>query len=114
MSWIASEDLIGVIHHLIHGEEISGPVNAVSPRPVTNRAFTKTLARVLGRPALLPLPAVAVRALFGEMGQALLLEGAKVLPAKLEASRFPFLYPDLESALRLETGRWPEKGPPAV
>jgi uncharacterized protein (TIGR01777 family) len=114
MSWIALEDLIGIIGCLIHKDDISGPVNAVSPNPATNREFTKTLSRILGRPAVIPLPGFAVRLLFGEMGETLLLEGAKVLPARLEASGYLFSYPDLPSALRLELGRWPVKGPPAV
>lgn len=105
MSWISMEDLLGVYHYLIHTEGLSGPVNATAPNPVTNRTFTKILGKTLGRPTLFPLPGFMVKALFGEMGQALLLEGQKVQPAKLAASRFSFLYPDLESALRWELGR---------
>jgi hypothetical protein len=105
MSWISLEDLIGVFHYLIHNAGISGPVNATAPNPVSNKEFTKVLGKVLGRPTLIHLPASAVNALFGEMGEALLLEGQKVSPAKLSASGFSFLYPDLESALRWELGR---------
>ncbi len=105
MSWISMEDLIGVYHYLIHAETLSGPVNAVAPRPVTNRDFVRALGRALKRPTLIPLPGSMVKALFGEMGQALLLEGQKVLPAKLESAGFSFLYPDLESALRWELGK---------
>jgi len=110
MSWIALDDLVGALHHLIFTDSISGPVNAVAPGPVTNREFTKTLSRVLRRPTLVPLPAPMVRLLFGEMGQALLLDGARVLPARLQASGFRFLYPDLESALRSELGDARGKG----
>ena len=83
-------------------DALSGPVNAVAPHPVTNREFTATLGRVLGRPTVLPLPAAMVGLLFGEMGQALLLEGARVRPTRLEASGFRFRYPRLEEALRAE------------
>jgi uncharacterized protein len=104
MSWIALDDLVGVLQHLAVTDELSGPVNAVAPHPVTNREFTATLGRVLGRPTLVPLPAFMVRLLFGEMGQALLLDGARVLPTRLEASGFRFRYPRLEEALRAEVG----------
>lgn len=105
MSWIALGDLIGAILHLLGAGDVAGPVNAVAPGPVTNREFTRTLGRVLGRPTLAPLPAPLVRLLFGEMGQTLLLDGARVLPARLLASGFRFLAPDLETALRRELGR---------
>jgi uncharacterized protein (TIGR01777 family) len=105
MSWIALEDLVGLVHHLVRDESLSGPVNAVSPEPVTNREFTRVLGKVLRRPVLFPLPALAVQAVFGEMGKALLLEGQRVLPRKLEASGFKFLHAGLESALRWELGR---------
>lgn len=104
MSWIALDDLVGVLEHLAGTDELSGPVNAAAPHPVTNREFTATLGRVLGRPTLLPLPGFMVRLLFGEMGQALLLDGARVLPTRLEASGFRFRYPRLEEALRAELG----------
>ncbi len=105
MSWIAMEDLMGIFYHLIFSEKISGPVNVTSPWPVTNRAFTKTLGGVLGRPTPFPLPVFGVRLLFGEMGETLLLEGQKVKPQKLMDAGFPFLYPELESALRWELGK---------
>lgn len=103
MSWISMEDLVGLFHHLIHSD-LSGPVNASAPWPVTNAAFTKILGKVLRRPTIFPLPAFVVRALFGEMGEALLLEGQRVKPAKLEAAGFRFLHPDLGSALKWELG----------
>lgn len=105
MSWISLEDLAGLFHFLLHARELSGPVNATAPHPVTNAGFTEILAKVLSRPAFFPLPAFAVKALLGEMGEALLLEGQKVLPAKLTQAGFEFLHPDLESALRWELGR---------
>ena len=105
MSWISLEDLVGIYHYLIHTETLSGAVNAVAPNPVTNREFTKTLGKVLKRSTIFPLPGFIVKALFGEMGQALLLEGQKVQPAKLISSGFSFLYPGLDSAFRWELGR---------
>ncbi len=69
MSWIALDDVIGAIHHVLTTDSLNGPVNAVAPQPVTNREFTRTLGRVLRRPTLFPLPASAVHLAFGEMGK---------------------------------------------
>jgi NAD dependent epimerase/dehydratase family enzyme len=80
-------------------------VNAVTPRPVTNREFAKTLGRVLGRPAIALLPAFAARLLFGEMADELLLASARVEPAKLLASGYRFRFPELEGALRCLLGK---------
>ncbi len=102
LSWIALEDALRVIAHLIDSPDVEGPLNVVAPGPVTNREFTRILARVLRRPAILPLPALLCRALFGELGQALLLEGARVSCARLERSGFRFGHRELESALRAE------------
>lgn len=104
MSWVALDDVIGALYHALFTESLEGPVNVTSPDPVTNAEFTRVLGKVLRRPTLFPLPAPAIRLLFGEMGQALLLEGARVLPTKLEASGFRFQHPRLEDALRLELG----------
>ena len=109
MSWIALDDAIAAIHHCLCEESVRGPVNVAAPGPVTNADFTRTLARVLRRPAVIPLPAFAARLLFGEMADALLLAGARVIPARLQSSRYRFRYPDLESALRHLLGRQ-EKG----
>ena len=102
LSWIALEDVLRVVEHLIASSEVAGPLNAVAPAPVTNREFTRILARVLHRPAILPVPAFLCRAVFGELGQTLLLEGARVCCARLEGSGFRFRYRELESALRAE------------
>ncbi|MCH9045002.1 MAG: TIGR01777 family protein [SAR324 cluster bacterium] len=104
MSWIALEDLIGVIQQGIFDETLRGPVNAVAPEAVTNRDFGRMLGRVLRRPAAAPLPAGVVRLVFGEMGQALLLEGQRVLPKRLQAAGFEYVFPGLEGALRSELG----------
>jgi uncharacterized protein (TIGR01777 family) len=99
-SWITLVDLVRVIEHVLARDDLAGPVNAVAPGAVTGREFTRVLGRVLGRPTLLPLPAVAVRILLGEMGQALLLASARVVPRRLEEAGFRFRHPDLEGALR--------------
>lgn len=104
MSWVALDDVVGLIHHLL-SSQIDGPVNATAPEPVSNADFTRTLARVLRRPALFPVPAAAVRLALGDMGQALLLEGARVVPRRVLADGFTFAHPSLESALRFELGR---------
>jgi uncharacterized protein (TIGR01777 family) len=105
LSWIALDDLIGAIYHLIFAADVHGPVNAVAPEPVSNREFTKALGRVLRRPTLFPVPALVVHAVFGELGQALLLEGARVSSSCLEQSGLEFLFRDVESALRAELGQ---------
>jgi uncharacterized protein (TIGR01777 family) len=100
MSWITLDDLVAAIHHLITAEDISGPVNAVAPEPVTNAEFTAALGRALHRPTLLAMPAFAVRLAFGEMGDELLLRGARAKPTRLQVSGFEFRDPQLEPALR--------------
>jgi hypothetical protein len=107
LSWIALDDAIGALHHLVWTDGASGPVNLTAPEPVTNAELARVLARVLRRPALLPVPAALVRAALGEMGQALLLDGARVLPRALQASGFRFRVPTLEAALCEELGRPP-------
>lgn len=105
MSWIAIDDLVGVIHHALTTDSLQGPVNTVAPQAVTNLEFTKTLGRVLGRPTLFPLPAFAARWAFGQMADELLLASARVEPARLKASGYVFRTPDLEGALRHLLGK---------
>jgi uncharacterized protein (TIGR01777 family) len=100
MSWIDLEDEVRVIFHCMENESLQGPVNSTGPFPVTNAAFTKTLGRALSRPALLPLPAVAARIMFGEMADALLLSSQRVEPTKLLASGYTFRHTNLEETLR--------------
>lgn len=100
MSWITLDDAVGVIGRALTDESLRGPVNAVAPQPVTNREFTKTLGRVLHRPAIVPLPAFAARLALGEMADALLLSSQRVEPAKLVACGYRFLFPELNGALR--------------
>lgn len=103
-SWLGLDDLMGVFLLALRQPALSGPVNATSPNPVTNREFTKTLGRVLRRPTILRVPAPVVRVLFGQMGETTLLRGTPVLPAKLLNRGFEFQEPDLEGALRWELG----------
>ena len=105
LSWIAIDDVVGVISHAIRSDVLHGPVNAVAPRPVTNQEFTKTLGRVLSRPTIFPLPVFAARLVMGEIADNLLLASARVAPARLLASGFEFRFPELNGALRHVLGR---------
>ncbi len=98
MPWIALVDVVGAILWML-SHDLSGPVNLVSPNPVTNAEFAKTLASVLSRPAIFPVPAFAVRLAFGDMGKELLLASQRVEPTKLVASGYVFQQPDLRRAL---------------
>ena len=100
MSWIALDDVVGAFLFALANETLRGPVNAVAPQPVRNREFVRALGKILHRPAVFPLPAFVVRAVFGEMGEALLLGSALVRPAKLEAAGYAFRHPELDEALR--------------
>jgi len=104
-SWIDLDDLVGVYLHVLYDESMSGPVNATAPNPVTNATFTSALGRVLGRPTLIPLPGLAVKAAFGQLGEEALLWGQRVAPAKLERAGFRFLYEGVEDSLRHQLGR---------
>lgn len=99
MSWIALDDVVGGIQFALANDSIRGPVNFVAPVPVTNAEFTKTLGKVLSRPTIFPIPAFAIKLLFGEMGEALLLGGQRVAPERLIAEGYEFSYPQLEQAL---------------
>jgi len=99
VSWVALHDLIQSIHHILTHSSIEGSVNVVSPNPVRQAEFSHLLAQLLHRPHFLSIPAWALRLRFGLMADELLLSSAKAEPAKLVASKFRFLYPDLRSAL---------------
>ncbi|MEM7201374.1 MAG: TIGR01777 family oxidoreductase [Planctomycetota bacterium] len=99
MSWISIDDLVAVLRHCLTDDGLVGPCNAVAPQPVTNAEFTAALGHALRRPTLLPMPALAARALFGEMGDALLLSSTRVAPQALEQRGFRFRHPDVTSAL---------------
>ena len=98
MSWIDVQDMVGAINHIMNSD-LRGPVNMVAPKPVKNVEFTKTLARVLSRPAIFPMPAFAVKLAFGEMGETVLLGSQRVEPSQLVMSGYPFRFTDLRASL---------------
>jgi len=104
-SWVALDDVIGALEHIMKTTSLEGPVNVVSPNPVTNREFTKSLASVLSRPAVFPMPAFAARMALGQMADELLLASQRVEPAKLRTSGYRFRHPDLPTALVSILGR---------
>lgn len=100
MSWISLDDVVAGILHLLSSEGIQGPVNLVSPQPVTNRDFARTLGRVLRRPAWFAVPRVALRLALGEMADELLLASTRVVPRVLLQASYCFVHTELETALR--------------
>lgn len=106
-SWIALDDALGLIHEAIMNDDMRGVYNATTPHNVTNREYTKTLGHVLGRPTLLPVPAFALRLLFGELANELLLASLRVQPKRLQDMGYEFRYPTLETALRHILGKQP-------
>ncbi len=100
MSWIAPDDLSSILQFALANESLSSPANAVTPNPVTNVEFTKTLGRILGRPTVFPMPAFAAKLAFGEMADALLLSSTRVVPQTLTQAGYQFKYAELEPALR--------------
>lgn len=104
-SWVSLEDMLGLILHAAYTESVRGPVNAVGPAPVTSAEYAKVLGRVLGRPALVPTPGLALKAVFGELATGAILASQRVVPRALEASVFRFVHGDLEAALRFTLGR---------
>jgi uncharacterized protein (TIGR01777 family) len=105
MSCISIDDCVAAIVHMLDTTSLVGPVNVVGPTPVTNREFTKTLGKVLGRPTFLPFPAAAARILLGEMADELLLSSDRVEPKKLLDNGFSFRHGDIETALRHVLGK---------
>ncbi len=99
-SWVAVDDVIGVIDHCITHEKMSGPVNTTAPCPVTNYEFTKALGAVLGRLTVIPTPAFAARLVFGEMADDLMLGSSRVMPNRLSEASYQFRYPAIEPALQ--------------
>jgi len=99
MSWISLDDVVGIINYALENENLRGAVNVASPNPVTNEEFTKTLGTVLYRPTFLPLPEFAVNLVFGEMGDALLIDSTRVIPKRLKDAGYEFKYTDLKTAL---------------
>jgi len=107
MSWIAMDDLLAAVSWVLTDESLRGAVNTVAPSPVTNRQFTDALGRVLRRPAVVPVPAFALRLRFGEMADEALLASTRVVPERLAQAGFRFRLPELEPALRHALGRPP-------
>ena len=99
MSWIDVQDMVGAIHHILKSDLLQGPVNMVAPKPVTNAEFTATLASVLSRPAIFPMPAFVVKLAFGEMGETVLLGSQRVEPGQLVMSGYPFRFSSLRASL---------------
>jgi hypothetical protein len=99
MSWIDIDDVAGAIQHVLQSNTLRGPVNVVAPNPMRNVEFTKTLASVLSRPAIFPMPAFAAHLVFGKMADELLLASQRVEPAKLLGSGYAFQKPGLKAAL---------------
>ena len=104
-SWVALDDVVGAIMHALENDSVEGPVNVVTPNPMTNAEYTKVLGDVLGRPTLIPAPAPALRAVLGEVADELLLASARVEPAKLKETDYDFRHPELDGALRHLLGR---------
>lgn len=104
LSWIHLDDAVGAMLFCLDTDAARGPVNVTAPRPVTNTEFSKALGRALGRPAILPVPALALKVLYGEMSQ-MVTTGANVVPRRLEELGYRFREPELEPALRAATGR---------
>jgi len=103
-SWLALDDAVRAVEFVLATDSLTGPVNLVTPNPVTNHKFTKTLGQALSRPTILPMPAFAARLAFGEMADALLLASARVVPEQLTKAGFVYRYPQLLPALEYLLG----------
>jgi uncharacterized protein len=99
MPWVHMDDAIGLILHAVADPRLRGAINVTAPAAVRNRDFARLLGRTLRRPAVMPLPAFALRLLFGEMAEEMFLDGQRVVPKVAEASGYKFQFPDLKSAL---------------
>jgi uncharacterized protein (TIGR01777 family) len=99
MPWIHVDDVVGMYLAALDADAWEGPVNAAAPEPVTNKAFSRALGRALHRPAVAPVPGLAVQALYGEMAE-IVTKGQRVLPRRAQALGFSWAHPELEEALR--------------
>lgn len=99
MPWIHRDDEVGILIAALDGATWSGPVNACAPNPVTNREFSKALGRTLHRPAFTPVPALAIKALYGEMAQ-IVTTGVRMVPTRASELGYAFEHPELDEALR--------------
>jgi len=103
-SWIALSDMLNLLIFVMETPSISGPLNATAPEPVTNAEFTRVLAYVLNRPAIIPVPGFVLRRLPGGMAEETMLSSERVLPKKALDAGFKFVYPELIDALQAELG----------
>lgn len=99
-SWVMLADVISLLVHALTTDDVVGPINVTAPEPVTNATWARALGRVLGRPAVLPIPEFGPRLVFGGMADELLYSSARAVPAAAEASGYRFRYTDLETGLR--------------
>ncbi len=104
LSWVALDDAVGAVYHALWTEDLDGPVNVAAPEPLAQRDFARVLGRVLRRPAFVPLSAMVLRLIFGEMAEETLLASTGVSPARLTETGYRFRHPELEGALRHELG----------
>jgi uncharacterized protein (TIGR01777 family) len=104
ISWIHIADEVGAIQFLIENQEARGIINLTAPVPVTNAEFVRIIGHVMGRPSFLPLPAFVLRLMFGEVSTTV-LDGQRVLPRRLEALGYQFIYPEAEMAIRELLGK---------
>ena len=105
MSWISLHDVVGALYFALFAKELSGPVNAVAPNAVSNKNFSKILAKVLRRPCIFRIPAMLLKLMYGEMAEETVLSGQNVIPTKLQTLRYPFMHQELEVALRFVLGK---------
>jgi uncharacterized protein (TIGR01777 family) len=105
LSWISLADWIGIVQWILTRNHVSGPINLTAPTPVTNAEFARTMGRVLGRPSFIPTPAFAVRFALGELADAIILGGQRVVPTRATALGYVFKHETLEPALRDIYGR---------
>jgi uncharacterized protein len=103
VSWVHVDDVVGAFAFCLHNDAATGPVNVTAPEPVTNKEFSRALGRVLRRPALIPVPGLALKALYGDMA-VIVTTGRRAVPARLRELGYEFRRPDLENALRDATG----------
>jgi uncharacterized protein (TIGR01777 family) len=99
LSWISIDDVVGVFHRALFDGDLRGTLNAVAPAPVRNRELTEILARLLHRPAFIPVPAAALSLVFGEMGEQAILGSTRAVPERLSGLGHQFRHPTIESAL---------------
>lgn len=104
VSWVHLDDVVGALRHCLAEPRAAGPVNVTAPNPVTNAGLSRALGRVLRRPAVLPVPAAALRLLYGEMA-VIVVTGQRVLPARLQELGYRFRHPEPDPALRDVLGR---------